>query len=270
MLKYIKHYILTFRYVKLFSYWSARYLHNKMKEEVIRELQNLHNPNKKQHKNKYYYELYKIFHNILQKIFQIINMIISLTPLGRKLSSYISEKYIQFKQKEKKPKKIYNRYTYYYGFQIIIGGINKFLLLIIPGLLLNILPQLLLTTISFASLRVWTGGLHLDSYTKCSYISLLSFTLIALLAKYIILNQFITMLIFLSVLFLILIYAPIEHKNKPIKENKKIRFKIIALFVLSTLTIIHIFTHNTIISNSIIYGVLLVGLISTPFANKLK
>ena len=164
----------------------------------------------------------------------------------------------------------YNIQVYYYGFQIIIGGINKFLLLIISGLLLNILPQLLLTTISFASLRIFTGGLHYDSYTKCSYVSLLSFTLIALLSKYIILNQFISMLIFLSVLFLILIYAPIEHPNKPIKENKKIKFKIIALFVLNILVIINLFTNNTIISNSIIYGILLVGLITTPIINKLK
>ena len=164
----------------------------------------------------------------------------------------------------------YNIQVYYYGLQIIIGGINKFLLLIIPGLLLNILPQLLLVTFSFASLRIWTGGLHYDSYTKCSYISLLSFTITALLAKYIILNQFISMLIFLSVLFLILIYAPIEHPNRPIKEKEKIKFKIIALFVLSTLTIIHMFTNNIIISNSIVYGILLSGLISTPFVNKLK
>jgi len=208
-LKYIK-YLFTFRYIKLLSYWSARYLHNKMKEYY-----------KKEHDTD-------------------------------------------------KPKKIYNRYTYHYGFQILYGGLNKFLLLITLGILLNILPQLLLTTISFASLRFWTGGLHYDSYAKCSYISLLSFTLIALLSKYIILNQFISMLIFLSVYFLILIYAPIEHPNKLIKENKKLRFKIIALFMLTILTIIYMFINNTIISNSIVYGILLVGLISTPFANKLK
>jgi len=164
----------------------------------------------------------------------------------------------------------YNIQVYYYGFQIIIGGINKFLLLIIPGLLLNILPQLILVTLSFASIRIFAGGLHYDSYAKCSYISLLSFTITALLSKYIILNQFISMLIFLSVFILILIYAPIEHKNKPIKENKKIKFKIIALFVLTILVIINMFANSTIISNSIIYGILLVGLISTPFVNKLK
>jgi len=208
-IKYIKNYIITFRYVKLISYCLSKYLHNKIQK----------------------------YHN----------------------QGYDMGKCAK-----------YNIQVYYYGFQIIIGGINKFILLIIPGLLLNIIPQLLITTLSFASLRIWTGGLHLDSYSKCFYISLLSFTLTALLSKYIYINQFISMLIFLSVLFLILIYAPIEHKNKPIKENKKIRFKIIALFVLSTLTIIYMFTNNTVISNSIVYGILLVGVISTPFVNKLK
>ena len=208
-IKYIKHYIITFRYVKLISYILSKYLHNKIQK----------------------------YHN----------------------QGYDMGKCVK-----------YNIQVYYYGFQIIIGGINKFLLLIIPGLLLNILPQLLLTTISFASIRIFAGGLHYDSYAKCSYISLLSFTITALLAKYIILNQFISMSIFLSVLFLILIYAPIEHPNRPIKEKEKIKFKIIALFVLSTLTIIHMFTNNIIISNSIVYGILLSGLISTPFVNKLK
>jgi len=78
------------------------------------------------------------------------------------------------------------------------------------------------------------------------------------------------MSIFLSVLFLILIYAPIEHPNHPIKENKKIKFKIIALFVLTILTIIHMFTNNTIISNSIVYGILLSGIIMLPIINKLR
>ena len=208
-MKYIK-YLLTFRYIKLISYISARYLHNKMKEY-----------HKKEHDTD-------------------------------------------------KPKKIYNRYTYYYGFQIIIGGINKFLLLITLGILLNILPYLILTTLSFISLRIWTGGLHLDSYSKCTYVSLLSFTLIALLAKYIILGQFINISIFLIIYFLILIYAPISHPNRPIKEKQKIKFKLIALFSLSILTIIHSFTNSIIISNSIIYGILLAGLIMLPIVNKLR
>jgi len=168
----------------------------------------------------------------------------------------------------------YNRYTYYYGFQIIIGGINKFILLIISGLLLNILPQLLLTTLSFVPLRLFSGGLHLNNYTKCLYFSLLTFIVFGLLAKYIILNQFITMLIFIFVFILILIYAPVEHPNRPLKENEKRKFKVIALFILDILFACNIYFYNVsnnfTISNSITYGILLAGLITLPVVNKLK
>jgi len=210
--KYIR-YILTFRYIRLISYWSAKYLHNKMKEY-----------HKKEHD---------------------------------------TDKYIK-----------YNRYTYYYGFQIIYGGINKFLLLIILGILLNILPQFLITTISFVLLRIFSGGLHFNSYPKCSYISLLSFTIIALLAKYICLNQLASLLIFIFVFIIILKYAPVEHPNRPLTSVEKRKFKIIALYLLSTLYFAHMFTYyamvNITISNSIIYGILLAGLIATPIINKLK
>ena len=194
-----------------------------------------------------------------------------------RIISYILAKYLHNKIKEchnKEPNMgkcaKYNRYTYYYGFQIIIGGINKFILLIISGLLLNILPQLLLTTLSFVPLRLFSGGLHLNNYTKCLYFSLLTFIVFGLLAKYIILNQFITMLIFIFVFILILIYAPVEHPNRPLKEKEKIRFKIIALLVLTVLYLTTSLTNNIIITNSITFGILLAGLITLPVINKLK
>ena len=198
-----------------------------------------------------------------------------------KIISYILAKYLHNKIKEchnKEPNMgkcaKYNRYTYYYGFQIIIGGINKFILLIISGLLLNILPQLLLTTLSFVPLRLFSGGLHLNNYTKCLYFSLLTFIVFGLLAKYIILNQFITMLIFIFVFILILIYAPIEHPNRPLTEKEKRKFKLIALFILDVLFAFNIYFYNVsnnfTISNSITYGILLAGLITLPVINKLK
>ena len=194
-----------------------------------------------------------------------------------RIISYILAKYLHNKIKEchnKEPNMgkcaKYNRYTYYYGFQIIIGGINKFILLIISGLLLNILPQLLLTTLSFVPLRLFSGGLHLNNYTKCLYFSLLTFIVFGLLSKYIILNQFITMLIFIFVFILILIYAPVEHPNRPLNNNEKIRFKYIALLILTGLYLTTSLTNNIIITNSITYGILLAGLITLPVINKLK
>lgn len=85
-LKKFLHYLYTLRFVKLFSYWSARGLANKLHESHAR------------------------------------------------------------------------KYTYYYGFQIIYGAINKFTLLILAGLLFNALPQTIIATIAFMIPRVYIGG----------------------------------------------------------------------------------------------------------------
>ena len=164
----------------------------------------------------------------------------------------------------------YNIQVYYYGFQIIIGAINKGILLILLGLLFEILPQLILVTISFAVLRIWIGGLHFNSYSKCSFASLISFLIIGLLDKYIYFNEIINIIIFIFALIIIIFYAPVEHKNRLLKSKDKIKFKLIALFILIVLFIIHILINNVIISNSIVYGVLLSGIIAIPIISKIE
>ena len=184
-----------------------------------------------------------------------------------KLLSYQSAKHLQQSRQETHK----HRYTYYYGSQIIYGAINKFLLLILLGLLFNILPQILLVSISFVMLRVFAGGLHFNSYTKCAYVSLLSFAIMGIMAKYVFLNISQSVIIFLIVFILFLIYAPVEHINRPLKNNiERIKFKIISLVLLILLFLITVNTNNVIISNSIIYGVILAGTITTSFVNKLK
>lgn len=194
----------------------------------------------------------------------IKNYIITLRFI--KLLAYHSAKYLQQSRQESHQ----HRYTYYYGFQVIYGAINKGLLLFLVGLLFNILPELLLTTLTFSSLRVFAGGLHFDLYTKCAYISLLTFAITGLLAKYIYISTSITLTIFAFVFTIFLLYAPVEHKNRPLKEEEKIKFKLIAIIILVALLIANILVDNKLIDNSITYGVLLSGIIASPLVNKIK
>jgi len=183
-----------------------------------------------------------------------------------KLFSYCSAKHIQTERKESHK----YRYKYYYSLQFIYGTINQFLLISVTGLLLNILPQIIITTISFISLRLFSGGLHFDNYKICTYFTLLTFTVFGLLAKYIILNHIIITIIYLFIYFIIFIYAPVEHPNRPLNNNEKTRFKYIALLILTGLYLTTNLTNNIIIANSITYGILLAGIITLPFINKLK
>jgi accessory gene regulator B len=179
-----------------------------------------------------------------------------------KLLSYLSARYLQEVRKESHK----HRYTYYYGFQIIYGSINKLLLLILTGLLLGILPELLIVTLSFVLLRIWTGGLHFDNYTKCAWASLLSLTVMGLFSKCLPISNITALIISLTVSILFLIYAPVEHKNRPIKKEERNKYKIISLVILCLLFLNYLYFSI----NSIIYGILLSGIIVLPIINKLK
>jgi accessory gene regulator B len=183
-----------------------------------------------------------------------------------KLASYISAKSLQQKLKQSHKQK----YLYYYGFQFLYGAINKFALLILIGLILNILPQLLIATLSFVLLRVWIGGLHFDNYTKCAWYSLGCLTSMGLLAKYIPYDSEINLLVFLTVFVIALVYAPVEHKNRKLTNSKKIKFKYTALSLVLMVYIIQLFINDMNINNSIMYGILLSGVIAFPIFNNVE
>lgn len=195
-IKKFLHYLISLRFIKLFSYWSARGLINKLNQSHA------------------------------------------------------------------------HKYAYYYGFQIIYGAINKFILLIIIGLLFHALPQILIVTISFMILRIYIGGLHFDSYTKCTYVSLFCLVLMGLLSKYISYHFLINLFVFSTIFIIALIYAPVEHKNRPLNNIQKIKFKYIALVLICIIYSVQFVIKDTNISNSIMYGVLLAGIIALPIFNK--
>ncbi len=162
------------------------------------------------------------------------------------------------------------RYVYYYGFQAVYGTINKCLMLLILGLILGILPELFIVTFSFVILRVWVGGLHFDSYTLCAWISLLSLTVMGLCAKYYTLNSITVWIIYITALILYLKYAPIEHKNKPLTEQKKKKYKVTAVILLFMIFIFNLYYINPLWNNSTIYGILLTIIIILPSLVKNK
>jgi accessory gene regulator B len=164
--------------------------------------------------------------------------------------------------------------VYYHGFKLVIGAINKGLLLILLGLLFGILYQILIATFAFCLLRVFVGGLHFDSYTKCAWYSLASLTTLGLLAKYIPYNSLVNTMIFATLLVIIFILAPVENKNKPLKGNEKTKFKYIAFILLFTVygiqTGIQMLMSDNNVSNCIMYGVLLSGIIAMPVFKKVS
>jgi len=58
--------------------------------------------------------------------------------------------------------------------------------------------------------------------------------------------------------------APVENKNRPLKGNEKTKFKYIAFVLLFAVYGIQALIGDNNISNCIMYGVLLSGIIALP------
>ena len=231
-------YLYSLKYVKLFSYTFSKWLQRKIHNELINQRD-----------------------KSIKAIERLKKRILKLEKRMSKLNNNIeNQKYLKHDYKN----------MFYYGFNIIIGAINKGLLLMLAGLLFHALPQILVATLAFCLLRSFVGGLHFDSYTKCAWISLLCLVTIGLLAKYIPYNNIINLCVFIYLLIIALIYAPVEHKNRPLTDKKKIIFKYVSIVIIFALFSTQVLLNNDNISNCIMYGVLLSGIIALPIFKKVK
>ena len=137
------------------------------------------------------------------------------------------------------------RRVYFYGFQIIIGAVVKFLILLVLALATGTILPSFLMTIVFASLRMIAGGYHMDTFGRCLGVSIFMFIMFSLIARYthqywynyqIITFAIITILFSLFSLYK---WAPSDNPNRPITDSSEIKmFKKLSIIYLGIWTII--------------------------------
>lgn len=192
-------------------------------------------------------------------------MIRIINKIAYKSAYYLSDKLNRHK----------DRNVYYFGFQIVYGAILKILLLITISALLGCLIPAIIVTITFASLRQFAGGHHMETYEKCISISLGMMIGLGLIAQYTTFwnTEELILLIVMSLvygLYNINKYAPQEHKNKPITDKKK--FKILSLIwcgCLIIFAIIFLVLDIKSLSLAVIFGLNLEVFSFTPSGNRL-
>ena len=150
-----------------------------------------------------------------------------------------------------------------YGLQNIIGEIPKTFLIIAIAFLLGIGELTLISFLVIFPFRAFSGGFHLKTHIGCILGSSLFFMGNALLSKYIVFNPIILKYIIIVGVWvfgmcMVKLYAPADTANVPIL-NKKIRKQkqILSYITLTITLIIAAFISNTIVSNMMIFGMLL-------------
>ena len=173
------------------------------------------------------------------------------------------------------------RRVYYFGFQVIIGGIIKVISLVLIALILRTLIPTLIILLVFGSLRMIAGGFHMDTYGKCIATSLALFILAGVIVQYTYSNwnQYVICLFVLLSVIISLIsakkWAPSDTPNRPITKPEEItKFKngtylyiFIWLIVISILFITRVSKYQVFVLAAT-FGLILEIFTITPLGHK--
>ncbi len=170
------------------------------------------------------------------------------------------------------------RRVYFYGFQIIIGALVKFLILLALAFVTDTIQSSFLMAITFATLRMLAGGYHMNTYGRCLAVSISMFIGFSLIARYTYgLWSFYQVIIFTIIVVTICgiclyKWAPSDNQNRPITEPSEIKkFKklsIIYLVIWAAFACVLIVTNLYMILLSISFGIVLEVFSITPIGHR--
>ena len=148
-----------------------------------------------------------------------------------------------------------------YGIELIIGEIPKIFLLFIFSFIIGIGWYTVLAYVVLIPYRASSGGFHLKTHIGCIVGSSLFYYGIVYLSKFITLSVFQKyILIGLALVFgiiMVSLYAPADTENIPIISKKERKRKKVLSYITLVLTLIaSVFIKDSIISNILIFGVI--------------
>lgn len=164
-----------------------------------------------------------------------------------------------------------------YGLEIILGSSFKFVSIVAASIVLETLPETMLSLIVFASIRNFAGGAHCDTYFLCYVTGVPLFILNGILAKNLLLPKipliFIGDMIFIAGLFIIMKWAPAGTEKKEVADiGTRNKMKLITIVILAAAFLLN----NTFFIldkmscfQAVLLGVLEALLFITPLGYKL-
>jgi len=162
-----------------------------------------------------------------------------------------------------------------YGLENLIGELPKAFFMFVLATILGVLD---LTVISFFSIvvyRAFSGGFHAKTHIACMIWTNLLYIGNVFLSKVIVYEQefikyFLIFAVWAFSMLMIKLYAPADTENVPILSKKDRKQKRILSYITMTMTlIVALFIEDRVISNIIVFGILLQTLTITRIAYKI-
>lgn len=157
-----------------------------------------------------------------------------------------------------------------YGLQLVIGEVPKTFIMILIAYLLGVLKLSIISILVIMPYRAFAGGFHLKTHIGCIVGTTLFYCGNVIISQAILLQPFIKQLVVIAIwvfsMCMINLYAPADTENVPIVSKKDRYKKKIMSFIVMTITlIVGLFIKENVISNILIFGVLIETLCITRF-----
>lgn len=119
--------------------------------------------------------------------------------------------------------------AYVYGYELLISSVISVLIVVLVSIICGDVRYSLSFLLGFVLQQIYIGGYHATSHIRC-YLAFSGMFLICVLLSKLIAATYIFRIITTALLLAIsFFFAPVEAKNKPLNEKKRLKYKTIAL-----------------------------------------
>lgn len=118
--------------------------------------------------------------------------------------------------------------AYVYGYELLISSVISVLIVVLVSIICGDLRYSLSFLLGFVIQRIYIGGYHATSHIRCYFAFYGMFLICVLLSKLIAATYIFRMITTALLLTISILFAPVEAKNKPLNEKKRLKYKIIA------------------------------------------
>lgn len=158
-----------------------------------------------------------------------------------------------------------------YGLQLVIGEVPKTFIMLLIAYLLGVLKLSIIAFLIAFPYRTFAGGFHLKTHIGCIVGTTLFYCGNAMLSKAMVLEPLVKLFVVIIVwgfsMLMIKLYAPADTENVPIISKKDRKLKKIMSYITMTITLIAgLFVQDSIISNILVFSVLIETLCITRLA----
>ncbi len=163
--------------------------------------------------------------------------------------------------------------VYAYGMEILLSAITNAVTALLIAVLTDTFFPCLLFLVSFVTMRIYAGGYHADTHLRCVITLIAAQSVFIFIIKTISIDALTWCIpIFMAVSIpVMIIFAPVEHPNKPLSEKLKHKLRkkaLISMTIWLTAALVFVIAGNIIIGFSLSSGLLMIS--AAMIAEKIK